>query len=103
VLRLVDQFNQWTLDMLIPRYFCTPTDKQSPEGFFPIVDPEQNYVCYEAIPPDPATFGAMIRDQFIQTSAELRFARWVCVPTDKHVVTSTQPGQTWGRIKMLYR
>jgi hypothetical protein len=102
-LRLIDQFDTWQMDQLIPRYFCTPVEKQVPgQAPNPIVDPEQNYICYEFLPPDPQLFPALIRDQFIQISAELQPGRWLCVPTDKMQVTKAG-NSTWGRLKQIYR
>jgi hypothetical protein len=102
-LRLIDQFDIWQVDQMFPRYFCTPTEKQTAGETHLIVDPKQHYVCYEFQPPDPNPFPAFIRDQFIQTSLELRPGHMICVPTDKLVITNTATGQTWGRLKLLYR
>ena len=102
-LRLVDQFDIWQIDQLLPRYFCTPTEKQVPSGqVYPIIDREQNYICYEFNPVDPNLFPAFLRDQFIQTSAEIRPGHLLCVPTDKLEVTKASH-DTWGRLKQIYR
>jgi hypothetical protein len=102
-LRLTDQFDVWQVNQLIPRYFCTPTEKQVPgQAPNPIIDPEQNYICYQFTPPDPQLFPASFRDQFIQAGIELQPGHMLCVPTDKLQVTDARQS-TWGRLKQIYR
>jgi hypothetical protein len=101
---LLDQFGTWQAQVTIPRFFCTPTEKQLPTGLqYPIVDPAQHYVCYEITPPDPLPHSAVITDQFVPPmGVQLVPGQFLCVPTQKVEPTSAGAG-TWGRVKILYR
>jgi len=90
-----------------PRFFCNPVEKQVGDPgsgqVYPILNPNQHYICYEYQPEDPTPHPAVITDQFItDRSVDLHPSRLLCVPTDKTSVTSTG-SSTWGRIKVLYR
>jgi hypothetical protein len=102
---LTDQFGIWQTTAVVPRFFCTPTEKTDPAGEnFPIREPNRHYVCYELQPPDPRSFGAVIRDQFLPPGLDVGMsdAQFLCVPTEKVDPTSTTP-DTWGRLKIMYR
>src|SRR5205823_3868406 len=100
---LTDQFDIWSTTVMVPRFFCNPASKQDPTGNYPIVDPNQHYICYEFQPEDPGQFTATFQDQFVPNGPlSLGPSRWLCVPTYKLGVTGTH-GDTWGRMKMLYR
>ena len=105
---MIDQFDTWQATVQYPRFFCNPVKKQvgtASEGgpVYPIVDPNQHYICYDYQPIDPGTFGAIITDQFVNNlHVELYPSRFICVPTLKNNVTATTRN-TWGKMKMLYR
>jgi len=110
---LTDQFGQWSATVTFPRYFCNPVDKHVlspfPEEDWPILDPNQHYICYELQPEDPTPHTATVVDQFIRLmgfsdppSMDFHPSRYLCVPTLKTGVTGTAR-DTWGRVKMLYR
>jgi hypothetical protein len=100
---LTDQFGTWQTTVVVPRFFCNPVVKQRPgQNPNPIITPRQHYTVYEFNPPDNRFFGALIRDQFHQGMFELNPSRFLMVPTDKVLVTQTEPS-TWGRLKSLYR
>lgn len=105
---LTDQFDQWSAQVLFPRYFCNPAEKRVgpvPGGqVYPIIDPNQHYVCYEFQPPDPQAFPAVISDQFIQPpqTIDAHNSQWLCVPTFKQSWTANEKN-TWGKLKQLYR
>ncbi|MBI1795557.1 MAG: hypothetical protein HYR74_00740 [Candidatus Eisenbacteria bacterium] len=102
-LQLVDQFDTWQTNLLIPRFFCNPAMKQDPTGTYPIVDPNQHYICYEFQPYDPGQFSATFSDQFVPNAPIFMGpAQWICVPTIKQSVVGTNKN-TWGKLKMLYR
>ncbi len=102
-----DQFGPWQATVAFPRYFCNPTQKTVGDPgtgqTYPILDPNQHYVCYEFQPPDGTPHTATITDQFVANRpVQLQPSDLLCVPTYKSGVTPTAPG-TWGRIKVLYR
>jgi len=100
---MIDQFDTWNANVTVPRYFCNPASKQDPTGNYPIVDPNQHYVCYEYTPPDPQQFNATFTDQFVVNAPlGLGPSPYLCVPTYKTGVTPTTKN-TWGKVKMLYR
>lgn len=104
---IIDDFKggPWQAVATFPRWFCNPAQKVHPATgqVFPIVDPNQHYICYDLQPTDPSIIPAVIGDQFIQNQrVELGPNRWLCVPTFKETVTSTR-GSTWGKLKVLYR
>ena len=104
---MVDQFDGWQATVLTPRWFLTPVDKQVGQPgtgqYYPIVDPNQHYVCYEFQPPDPTPYLATMYDQFAQgVHLNLYPGRYICVPTYKLGVTGAVK-DTWGRLKLLYR
>jgi hypothetical protein len=103
---MIDQFDSWQATVMFPRYFLTPVQKQigGPGGVtYPIVDPNQHYVCYEFQPYDPTPFTAVMTDQFLQDATMQLFpGQMICVPTYKQSVTSAVK-DTWGRLKLLYR
>lgn len=100
---LIDQWDTWQTNVVFPRYFCTPVEKQVLGGpLFPIINPNQHYVVYEFTPQDPQIFPALIRDQFHQGTHDMFPGLYLMVPTEKFVVTETTPS-TWGKLKVLYR
>ena len=103
---MTDQFGQWGATVTFPRYFCNPVQKQvAPPGgpTYPILDPNQHYVCYEFQPQDPNVYTAVMTDQFTTDhQMDLNQSRYICVPTYKQGFTATTK-PTWGRMKMLYR
>lgn len=102
-IRMGDQFDFWSATVLWPRYFCNPAAKNMATINYPIVDPNQHYVCYEFQPVDGHPFAAVVTDQFVSNVAmDLPYGILICVPTQKDGVTGDR-SETWGRIKMLYR
>lgn len=100
---MVDQWDNWQATVVIPRWFCTPVEKQVLGGpLFPIIEPDQHYVVYEFTPPDPGAFPAVIRDQFHQGPHDMTPGLFLMVPSEKLIVTETRDG-TWGKLKTLYR
>jgi hypothetical protein len=103
---MLDSFDSWGATVLRPLYFCNPVEKQvGPEGgpTYPVVEPNQRYVCYEFDPMDLNQFTAVVSDQFLRDQATLLVsARMICVPTFMVGVTSTGR-DTWGSLKLLYR
>jgi hypothetical protein len=103
---MVDQFGPWAAAIAVPRYFCNPVEKQHlPIGtgpVYPILDPNQHYVCYQFTPPQPFMGGIFFTDQFLEATAQLGDSDLLCVPTYKSGVTETK-ASTWGKIKTLYR
>jgi len=101
---LTDQFGVWQTTATTPHYFCNPTEKRIPGGAtYPIIDPNQHYVCYDLNPVDGRPFSATFKDQFT-SNASLQFIQgyFLCVPTAKVEPTPAR-GATWGRLKVLYR
>ena len=105
---MVDQFGPWQAQVTVPRLFCNPVEKTlGPPGsggqVYPILDPNQHYVCYEYLPEDPTPRTASMTDQFLtEATLVLQPSRLLCVPTYKSGVTSSTK-DTWGRLKLLYR
>jgi hypothetical protein len=100
---MIDQFDTWQATVLQPFYYLTPVTKQLGGQVFPIVDPNQHYVCYVIQPLDPTPFTASITDQFIPNfGVQLHPGAFICVPTYQQHVTSADR-DTWGRLKRLYR
>jgi hypothetical protein len=101
---LTDQFMTRTASSLLPRYFCTPVEKQLQGGaFYPMLDPRQHYTVYE-INDAGANFNARIADQFVPDLQILMTRdRWLMVPTDKAFPPTSTKSDTWGRLKQLYR
>jgi len=105
---MTDQFDTWTATVLLPRFLCNPAEKEvGPPGAggqtYPIVDPNQHYVCYDFQPFDPQPFTAFMTDQFVRDQTMvLNPGHMICVPTYKHGITSSTK-DTWGRLKLLYR
>jgi hypothetical protein len=100
---LTDQFDQWSTVVMLPRYFCNPAQKQDPVRTYPILDPNQHYICYEIQPADPTIFPATVTDQFVVNHpSPMGPARWICVPTFKQGFTATIT-DTWGKLKQIYR
>jgi len=101
---LTDQFYTRTSLNLVPRYFCTPVEKHTPDGLvYPIIDPAQHYVVYE-IEADAVAFPAMITDQFVlDLPIDMFNDRWLMVPTIKHLPPTEAKSSTWGRVKQLFR
>lgn len=101
---LTDQFDTWQTTVAVPKYFCTPAEKiMSPTQVYPIVDPNQHYVCYQIQPPDFGTFPAFMTDQFIPAlNINLYPGVFLCVPSTKDGVTPTTKN-SWGSLKLLYR
>lgn len=104
---LTDQFGPFSTAVFFPRYFCNPVEKQ--EGLdgtgttYPIIDPNQHYICYVLVPQDPAPHTATMTDQFVTNfPIEPSPGIFLCVPTLKTGVTATAR-DTWGRLKLLYR
>jgi len=100
---MIDQFDTWQATVLQPLYFLTPVTKQLGGSVFPILDPNQHYVCYVIQPIDPTPFTASMTDQFIPNfTMQLQPGSMICVPTYKQTATPAVP-DTWGRLKRLYR
>jgi hypothetical protein len=102
---LTDQFGNWQATATIPRFFCNPVEKRNLANgnLYPIVDPDQHYICYELQPPDQRLFTGVVTDQFVtQRALELQPGRLLCVPTRKERVTANRT-DTWGKIKTIYR
>jgi len=101
---LTDQFYTRTSLTLVPRYFCTPVEKRTPDGLvYPIIDPAQHYVVYE-IELDAVFFTAMITDQFVaDLPIDMFDDRFLMVPTIKHLPPTEAKSSTWGRLKQLFR
>jgi hypothetical protein len=104
---MMDQFGPWTATVMFPRFFCNPVQKLVGDPgagqVYPILDPNQHYVCYEFQPEDPNPHTAVMTDQFVPNlPMELHPSRLICVPTYKSGVTSSAK-DTWGRLKVLYR
>jgi hypothetical protein len=110
---LTDQFGQWSTTVTFPRFFCNPVDKHVvdpyPDNDYPILDPNQHYVCYEFQPEDGTPYMATVLDQFTRLIGyfdtpplPLHPARYLCVPTYKYGFTESAR-YTWGRLKLLYR
>jgi hypothetical protein len=101
---LTDQFMTRTATSLVPRYFCTPVEKQVQEGtIYPMVDSRQHYTVYE-IPDAGPIFPATISDQFVPfLQVNLSQDRWLMVPTDKAFPPTDVKSSTWGRVKSIYR
>lgn len=106
--QMVDQFGTWQANVTFPRYLCNPVEKHigvpgDGGSTYPVLDPNQHYVCYEFQPEDPTPHAVVVTDQFVtDRTADLFPSRLICVPSLKQIVTSTAPS-TWGRIKILYR
>ena len=104
---LDDQLGHWSATLTYPRYFLTPARKYvGPGQDYPIVDPDQHYVCYEFTPADQNTYAAVWWiDQFFSVTSPIfgpQSAQYVLVPTSKlYVVPARQ--HTWGQLKALYR
>jgi hypothetical protein len=103
---MTDQFGQWSAMVTFPRYFCNPVQKQvnPPVGpTYPILDPNQHYICYEFQPPDQTPRTAVMSDQFTTNHGlNLTPSQYICVPTYKTGFTASSKN-TWGKLKMLYR
>jgi hypothetical protein len=101
---LTDQFGSWSTVAMAPRFFCNPTIKTVQlGGSFPIIDPNQHYVCYEFVPEDPTPYTATMTDQFIvDHPMDLHPSQMLCVPTYKSGITAGVR-DTWGKLKLLYR
>ena len=102
---LTDQFGIWQTTAVVPRFFCNPVRKTNLANgnVYDIVDPEQHYVYYELVPPDPRIFTGVVTDQFIQQRPlDLTEGRYLGVPTTKERVTSAR-NDTWGKLKLMYR
>lgn len=103
--QMIDQFGTWGATVMLPRFFCNPVQKQvvgTPQ-VYPILDPNQHYICYEFQPPDPTPYTALGSDQFAHdVPLNLHPSQLICVPTLKQGVTGTKK-DTWGRLKLLYR
>jgi len=106
MVRMSDQFDVWQATVMVPQWFLVPAEKQVGEPgtgpLYPIVDPNQHYVCYEFRPFDFGTFSASMIDQFAQVPLNLTPSDYICVPTYKLGVTSTTR-DSWGKLKRLYR
>ena len=101
---LTDQFFTRNATVLVPRFFCTPVEKRTPDGLiYPIVDPRQHYVVYDiGFDNSMPFFPANIQDQFLTAQVDLRIDRLLMVPSLKSFPTPTR-SSSWGRLKIMYR
>jgi hypothetical protein len=99
---LVDQFDVMTTVATVPKYFCNPVEKMFEGVVSPIVDPEQHMTCYELGPSMPVFIPLLAWDQFGPWQLTAAQTEWLCVPSAKLTVVSTE-SSTWGRIKSRYR
>ncbi|NIM65345.1 MAG: hypothetical protein GTO51_05070 [Candidatus Latescibacteria bacterium] len=85
--RLVDQFDQTTVVVLEPAFFCNPCEKETPDGVkHPIVDPLAHLTVYYVLNTVSYNMEAFVRDQFIEEWIVLYDNLYLCLPTLKNEV-----------------
>lgn len=99
---LEDQFGFWSGFAVQPVVFCNPVQKTDPAGrVYPILDPEAHLACYRLDPPIPFNITVFAQDQFGGWNFVIVQNDWLCVPSFKLDVVSTEPS-TWGQIKSRF-
>jgi hypothetical protein len=101
---LVNQFGTEVVQVLRPALLCNPVEKTHAGQVFPILFPQDHFVCYDIFPRAPLGVGVTVTDQIAPTQrpAFILENQWLCVPSLKTGVTAAVPS-TWSRVKAQYR
>ncbi len=99
---LQDQFQEFTVRVGPPRFFCNPCRKEHNGRTFPIVNLEAHLAVYEIEPP-PFSAPVLTIDQFEQFETLVISSppEFLFVPSLKDEPDPAEPG-TRGRIKSIY-
>lgn len=83
--QLRDQFKSSQAQVIRPRYLCNPVEKEAPNHYAKIVDPDVHYVCFEIMQFNPGQIYPNVRteNQFGTQYLRPMQAELLCLPSKK--------------------